>query len=99
MQVFCLFLLLLSGGGCYLVIVIYIYIFFIFSNSILFFFFPGLVLFCAFFLGEVVTTLQFFGYLLTLACFAWYNHIRMQKKAPPGLNFDLNFCFFFVFFF
>eukprot|EP00009_Paramoeba_aestuarina_P010017 CAMPEP_0201542878 /NCGR_PEP_ID=MMETSP0161_2-20130828/72273_1 /ASSEMBLY_ACC=CAM_ASM_000251 /TAXON_ID=180227 /ORGANISM="Neoparamoeba aestuarina, Strain SoJaBio B1-5/56/2" /LENGTH=226 /DNA_ID=CAMNT_0047950567 /DNA_START=1001 /DNA_END=1678 /DNA_ORIENTATION=+ len=38
----------------------------------------GLVLFCATFLGEEVTTLQLLGYSLTLGCFGWYNHIRMN---------------------
>jgi hypothetical protein len=45
----------------------------------------GLVLFCALFLSEAVTGMQFFGYSLSLGCFVWYNAIKMQpSSAAPA---------------
>ncbi len=42
----------------------------------------GLVLFCAFFLGEEVTQLQFVGYGVSLAAFAWYNYLTLATQPP-----------------
>ena len=47
----------------------------------------ALVLFCAAFLGEKVSLLEGVGYVVSLACFIWYNAIRIgvaeDKEKHP----------------
>ena len=41
----------------------------------------ALVLFCAVFLGEEVSLLEGVGYVISLACFIWYNAIRIENPV------------------
>lgn len=41
----------------------------------------GLVLFCAFFLGEAVTRMQFLGYSLSLVSFLYYNYLQFSQAS------------------
>ena len=54
----------------------------------------GLVLFCAMFLGEVVTKVEALGYAISFACFIWYSYLEMTspssasagKSAAPSMG-------------
>eukprot|EP00039_Didymoeca_costata_P017071 m.313560 g.313560 ORF g.313560 m.313560 type:complete len:322 (+) comp16491_c3_seq2:164-1129(+) len=47
----------------------------------------GLVIFCAAFLGESISMLEGFGYMLSLACFVEYNRLRiLENKEKEGVN-------------
>jgi len=41
----------------------------------------GLVIFCAAFYGETVTSLEALGYTVSLASFVFYNYVRIQEAS------------------